>query len=463
MSSVSPLRTKILCICYALPVALLTPVLAASDIDDLLAPSKDGVKLVDQGATEAWNGVVDAFRRNDLAKAKELGAAFMAADHKTSPYQVLGVRVMMDLANAENPSVTRDVGLSGEMKRLMSERDALRAKFADLQRIAQAADARINKLTNNRTQAVQAGTAAHRECVRAAQELDQANAAMEAMKPEIAANKEKVGKVEVGASQNLKNDTLQLLDMLVEAGEIEAAFAITNVFVRVAGSDLDVAKKQQDVIRLREDQQKAEKLVAAITAEIDPLIIMGKGAEAQTKLDTILAKIEASDQSQSVKRMTFSKLKALGIRIASARNGETRRAEQEEKEQDAQRNDRMAAASEISERLKELEQKLDAAQTTFGTMIRSIDGFAEYSGDFAAESDKQKMAASLKEKIKSGQVSKEKLDNMIKAKAEHVGILREVEILQSDTSGLSVVQKGRLANLDATARTALDLLRQATL
>ena len=90
---------------------------------------------------------MDAFRRNDLAKAKALGAAFLAASHKTSPYQVLGVQVMMDLAKAENPTVTRDVGLSVEMKQLMEEREALRTKFANLQAVARSADARINKLT----------------------------------------------------------------------------------------------------------------------------------------------------------------------------------------------------------------------------------------------------------------------------------------------------------------------------
>lgn len=50
------------------------------------------------------------------------------------------------------------------------------------------------------------------------------------------------------------------------------------------------------------------------------------------------------------------------------------------------------------------------------------------------------------------------MDNLIKAKSEHVGILREVEVLQSDPTALTVVQKGRLANLHATAGTALELL-----
>lgn len=430
-----------------LPAILLAGGLTADELDELLAPDKDEAKLVEEGATEAWNHVVDAFRRNDLAKAKELGTAFLAADHKTSPYQVLGVRVMMDLANADDPTVTRDVALTGEMQRLMAERNALRTKYANLQAIVKDADARIDRLTSNRTRAVQAGTQAHRECMRAAQQIEQANAAMEAMKPEIAANKEKVGDVEVNANLNLKGDALKLLDMLIEADEIEAAFAITNVFLRVAGNDLDVAKKQQDVIRLREDQQKAGKLVAAISAELEPLIAAGKGEEAQDKLETMIAKVEASGQSDSVKKMTISKLKVLGITIAAAKKGEMRRDEQNE-----------IASSEISGRLVELEEKLDAAQATFGTVIRSISGFAGYTGEFEAESDKEKMAASLKEKIEAGEVSREKVDNMVKARAEHAGILREVEVLQSDPSKLSIVQKGRLANLHATAQTALDLL-----
>jgi hypothetical protein len=238
--------------------------------------------------------------------------------------------------------------------------------------------------------------------------------------------------------------------MLIEADEIEAAFAITNVFVRVAGSDLDIAKKQQDVIRLREDNEKAEKLAAAASADIEPLVNSGLSEEAQAKLDAITAKIEASDQSQSVKKMTLSKLNALAVSIASAKKGEARREEKE-----------AIASLEISDRLKDLEEKLEAAQATFGTVIRSIHGFAEYSGDFSAASNKEMVGASLKEKILSGEVSNEKVDNMVKAKAEHVGIIRELDVLNSDPSRLSVIQKGRLANLRATANTALDLLNQA--
>ncbi len=298
---------KSLCLYAALPATLMTGALSADDLDDLLAPADAGVKLVDDSSTEAWTGVVDAFRRNDLAKAKMLGAAFLEGNHKTSPYQLLGVQVMMDLANAENPTVTRDVGLSGEMKRLMSDRDALRTKYANLQRVAQEAEARINKLTNNRTQAVQAGTAAYRECARAAQQIDQAGAEMEAMKSEIEANKVKVGNVEVGANENLKNDTMKLLDMLTEAGEIEAAFAIANVYIRVAGSDLDIAKKQQDVIRLRELQTKAGSIAKAIEGKQKAMVDQKRYWEALTVGEQSLSKVnQAGDKDLA--RLVSAKL-----------------------------------------------------------------------------------------------------------------------------------------------------------
>jgi len=116
--------------------------------------------------------------------------------------------------------------------------------------------------------------------------------------------------------------------------------------------------------------------------------------------------------------------------------------------------------AELSERLDVLEGKLESAQESFATLIRSIDGFSEFTGDLSAEGNKETMAANLKEKMKLGEVSKEKVDNMVKAKAEHIGILREVEILQGESAGLSTVQKGRLANLHATAQTALELLKQ---
>lgn len=423
--------------------------LSADDLDDLLAPTNSDVKLVDDSAVEAWNGVVDAFRRNDLVKAKELGDAFLAGSFKTSPYQVLGVQVMLSLANSEDPSVTQDLGLTVEMKRLMAERDALRVKYANLQRVIQESEAKINKLTLNRTQAVQAGTQAYRECAAASQQIQLASAEMERMKPEIEQNKIAVGNVEVGTNENLKSDTLKLLDMLIEADEIEAAFAISNVFIRVAGSDLDIAKKQQDVIRLREDQKKAGKIVAAIAAQIEPLAAAGKGEEANTMLETMIAKVETSSQSDSIKRMTIAKLKVLAITVASAMRTEGR-----------ENLTTAANTDEIVARLTVLEGRLEKAQETLGTLIRTIEGFAEYTGVASTENDREKQSASLREKVKLGEVSREKVDNIVKAKADHIGILKEVEILEAEATGLSAVQKGRLANLRASAETALELIQE---
>lgn len=438
-------------LCYGvilLAVALCFPI-SADDLDALLDPGGTTGGLVDDGATKAWGEVVDAFRKNDLEKARELGDAFLKADHRTSPYQLLGVQVMLGLANADKPTVTSNAAHDAELKRLMDERDQLRARYASLQALIKKEDAVINRHTRNRTQPVQAGTQAYRECAASGALIDQANAAMSEMQPAIEANKIKVSQHEVGTNENLKNDTMKLLDMLIESGEIEAAFAITNVYVRVAGSDLDIAKKQQDVIRLREDQQTAEKIVAAIAAEVEPLAAAGKGAEANSKLEVLMARVETSGQSDSVKKMAAAKLKALGMRVTSAQVAE----------ESAQQAAAMSV-TEIAERITYLEEKLEAAQASFGTTVRSIEGYAVYNGEFTKEEDKARFVATLNQKIKAGEVSKEHVDNVVKARSEHVGILREMDILDEATGLLSVVQRGRLANLRATAETGLALMVQ---
>jgi hypothetical protein len=356
---------------------------------------------------------------------------------------------MLGLANADNPTVSKNAAHDAELKRLMDERDQLRARYASLQALINKENAVINRHTRNRTQPVQAGTQAYRECAASAAVIDQANAAMAEMQPNIDANKLKVSQHEVGTTANLKNDTMRLLDMLIEASEIEAAFAITNVYVRVAGSDLDIAKKQQDVIRLREDQQTADKIVATIAAEIEPLAAAGKGAEAKSKLEILTARVETSGQSDSVKKMAVAKLKALGIQVASA--------------QGAEANEQQVAAmtvAEVAERITHLEEKLEAAQASFGTTVRSIEGYAVFNGEFTQEDEKKRLVATLNEKIKAGEVSKERVENVVKARAEHVGILRELDTLDELSGSLSAVQRGRLANLRATAETGHALLVQ---
>ena len=239
--------------------------------------------------------------------------------------------------------------------------------------------------------------------------------------------------------------------MLIEANEIEAAFAISNVYIRVAGSDLDIAKKQQDVIRLREDQRTADKIVSAIESQIEPLTAEGKGEEAKSTLKMLTAKIEESNQTPSVKKFAIAKLKALKIRVESARFSEER-----------SKKEALLDATEISERLTVLEKKLEYAQDSFGTVIRSIEGYAEFTGEFTEEEDKLQLVTKINEKIKTGEVSKERAENMIKSRSDHAGIIRELDILEKESAKLSVVQKGRIANLRATAQTGLSLLIKIT-
>ncbi len=95
-------------------------------------------------------------------------------------------------------------------------------------------------------------------------------------------------------------------------------------------------------------------------------------------------------------------------------------------------------------------------------MIRSIENSSDHSRNFSSDSDRKKMVESINEKMKSGTVSKEKMDNLVKAKSEHAGILKEVESLQQDPATLTKLQKAQLADLHATAETALELLKDVT-
>jgi hypothetical protein len=244
--------------------------------------------------------------------------------------------------------------------------------------------------------------------------------------------------------------------------DVVTGLILSSAYLDQVGDSEKVRTLSQVLRAKQEELAKTEKIVDSIASEIEPLAAEGKGEEAQTRLETMIAKVKTSNQSDFVKKATVAKLHVLGLKIASAKKVEKREQEMAAQTEAEAKADASADTAELNERLDILEKKLDAAQATFGTVIRSIEGFSEYTGDFKGESDRGKMAASLKEKMKSGVISKEKMDNMVKAKAEHIGIMREVEILQSDSSKLSAVQKGRLASLHATAETALELLKQVT-
>ena len=71
----------------------------ASSLEELLRPRVSASQLSGEDANKAWRQVVDAFHKNDMVKAVELGKLFLSSgDLKTSAFQLLGVKVMIGLA-----------------------------------------------------------------------------------------------------------------------------------------------------------------------------------------------------------------------------------------------------------------------------------------------------------------------------------------------------------------------------
>jgi hypothetical protein len=223
---------------------------------------------------------------------------------------------------------------------------------------------------------------------------------------------------------------------------------LSNAYLDRVEDSEQIRGLSQNLSGKQVELEKASAIVAAVAAEIEPLIAAGKGEDAQAQLEISIAKVETSNQSEFLRKVAVSKLKALALGAASAKV-------KEERNQSATQME----VAEVGQRLEELETKLENAQELLGTAIRSIDEFAEFKGVVHAENEREQMTMVLKEKMKAGTITKETIDNMVKVKAEHAGIIREVEVLQSAATSLSVVQKGRLANLQATAKTALELLQ----
>ncbi|GAA5127116.1 hypothetical protein JIN84_09100 [Luteolibacter yonseiensis] len=301
-----------------LAMSVMSGVASADALDDLLAPSTDAASLVDPKATASWNTIVDALLKNELARVGELGNVFLDSDITPSPYQLLGVKVMIGLADAENPTVSDDAALTIESEGLASERAKIIAKYARLQETVKVANDRINKLTNHRTNAVQEGTAAYMECVRCDEIINQANAEIDAMKPSIEGHKRKEDDAKLRQRTRLKSDAIQLLDMLTEADEIEAAFGITNVYLRVVGSDLDVAKKQQDVIRMQGVQQKAIKIASVIEAQQKGLVGERKFWAACEAAKQGFSKVQLQSDDEVLTRMVGRRLASDTLAIDAA-------------------------------------------------------------------------------------------------------------------------------------------------
>ena len=106
-------------------------------------PRVEASKLSDERANAAWRMVVEAFHRNDMEKAVELGKAFMSSDLKTSAYQLLGVKVMLGLAGgADSGSMFVSRADNEEKKKLEEERASITERYQELATIYRDADAR---------------------------------------------------------------------------------------------------------------------------------------------------------------------------------------------------------------------------------------------------------------------------------------------------------------------------------
>lgn len=111
---------------------------------------------------------------------------------------------------------------------------------------------------------------------------------------------------------------------------------------------------------------------------------VGDSAEIRRKSQDLNAKNETSDQSDFLKKAAVSKLKSLQVKVASASHREQRK--MAASAQDAAANDG---------RLEELESKLGSAQELFGSVIRSMEGFSNFTGTFSSETEKKRRRRSF--------------------------------------------------------------------
>lgn len=437
----------------ALSSILATAPLYAAELDDLLRDGSSSTAPAESSKFQtAWATMLDELSKREYEKAdselKTLEAERGFITPRRRDFIRLAGRVVRFKESLESEKATFRADYQKAIESVAEADQAIKALKLEANAMV-----KRNMSSNTLPPAVQANMEKKYSSLLAI--LAERQKVQEAMKSEaLNFDTARVAKLEAEISEWIAKDSSE--------EDVVTGLILSNAYLDQVGDSEKVRVLSQSLSTKQEELQKTDKIVDAIAAEIEPLATEGKAEEAQAQLETMIAKIESSNQSDFVKKATIAKLRVLGLKIASAKKVEKREQDMAEKTGAAAIAAAAAEAAELNERLDILEKKLDGAQTTFGTVVRSIEGFSEYTGDFKGETERGKMTASLREKIKSGMISKEKIDNMVKAKAEHIGIMREVEILQSDSSKLSAIQKGRLANLHATAETALVLLQQVT-
>lgn len=293
MNSIFPRSGFRLTFLAGVVVAAFSTPLSAQDLESLLNPSKGDLLADDASARAEWETVVDAFRRSDFPTASEKGRAFLKASHEATPYQVLGVQVMLALASGEA------VALESLAEEEKAELDRLRDMQARVleeartqKKLYQEADELIIKLTKNRTIGVQQGSLNHQKCILAQKQMDDAAKQLERLEQENEALKIQLGSQVIAADEGMKGDVIRLLGMLKASQEIPAAFAICNTYLRKFGPDLDVAKYQDDFTRLQKIHDRAVQVVELIHQKQRPLVDEKRYWSAEAAADDILVKVD---------------------------------------------------------------------------------------------------------------------------------------------------------------------------
>ncbi len=312
--------------CFVLRVSILlacTPVLlSAQDLESLLNPSKADLISDDASAREEWEAVVDAFRRSDFTTAAERGRAFLKASHEATPYQVLGVQVMLALASGEAVALeSLAEEEKAELDRLRDKQDRILAEARTQRNLYQEADELIIKLTKNRTIGVQQGSLNHQKCILAQKQMDDAASKLETLERENEAIKIKLGSQVIAADEGMKGDVIRLLGMLKDSQEIPAAYAICNVYLRKFGPDLDVAKFQDDFSRLQKIHDRAVQVVELIRQKQKPLVEEKRYWSAAAAAEDILVKVDTQSDGPELPVIVRKLMQADPLEIESNQAG----------------------------------------------------------------------------------------------------------------------------------------------
>jgi hypothetical protein len=279
--------------------------MAQSTLEDILLPKRSPAELSSKEANDAWRRVVEMFRANDLANAKQEGDKFLSSNFNASALQVLGVKVMVSLAGGAAMGTTFENREDQEAyKQLQTDRANITRRYNELQKIIQTNEATINQVTVNKSIPVPMGSSNYFKCLNCQNKIKAAMKDLEDLKKPIAATKEKITALQTKAARSLQPITLQLLDQLIIAEEIEAAVAIANTYIRVIGNDVAVALKQQDIKRIEDVYVKVAEVLKLLGSEIEAMVNINRTYwEARDRTSAFLAKVAVMSPDKDLERI----------------------------------------------------------------------------------------------------------------------------------------------------------------